>query len=77
MAALTVSEFARRIVLRANQVTLRPTVFLNPQEVAGKTDLAQFGKADSPPTSRGRRARLRRVTFDVFAQFLHLHTMNV
>ena len=30
-----------------------------------------------PPTSRGRKARLRRVTFDVFAQFLRQHTMSV
>ena len=29
------------------------------------------------PTSRGRKARLRRVTFDVFAQFSRFHTMSV
>jgi hypothetical protein len=28
-------------------------------------------------TMRGRKARLRRVTFNVFAQFLCFHTMNV
>ena len=33
--------------------------------------------ASQPPTSRGRKARLRRVTFDVFAQFSRFHTMKV
>jgi hypothetical protein len=33
--------------------------------------------SSSLPTSRGRKARLCRVTFDVFAQFSRLHTMSV
>ncbi len=32
---------------------------------------------ESPPTSRGRKVRLRRVTFDVFAQLTDFHTMSV
>ena len=32
---------------------------------------------EEPPTSRGRKVRLRRVTFDVFAQLWRQHTMNV
>ena len=33
--------------------------------------------AAPPPTNRARTDRLRRITFDVFAQFSRFHTMSV
>ncbi len=41
------------------------------------TDIISKVFGGGQPTSRGRRARLRRVTFDVFAQLWRQHTMSV
>ena len=65
---------------KTNSITATPSKFRG-SEIERRQDRIWEQKKGHlifmPPTSRGRRARLRRVTFDVFAQFLRQHTMNV